>query len=72
MNEEQIIEYCRKLITSNLETRAREGAPNTPLLLATVYELSDEDNEELLLEHMKGVRDLLEEGIKILNKRKEG
>lgn len=63
MNDEQIVEYCRNLITENLSQYA-----DKPHIVAEILELKDKSNKELLKEHCKGLINLLEKCIEILEK----
>lgn len=63
MNDKQIVEYCKRLIKSNLHQYADE---NPAVILNELYGLDNDKNNELLLEHCKGVRELLEKCIEIL------
>lgn len=66
MNDKQIIEYCRKLIRANLNQYMET---NPKVILYEVYRLDNDKNNKLLLEHCKGVKELLEKGIDILEKK---
>lgn len=63
MNDEQIVEYCRNLITGNLSQYA-----DKPHIVAEILELKDKSNKELLKGHCKGLINLLEKCIEILEK----
>ena len=67
MNDKQIVEYCRKLIKANLHQYSEE---NPALILSTVYDLDNDKTNKTLLEHCKGVKELLEKCIEILEENK--
>ena len=62
MNDKQIVEYVRKLIKANLNQYIETG--DTKTILAEIYNL-DNDNK-VLLEHIKGVKELLEKAEQII------
>ena len=62
MNDEQIINYCRRLAISNLKAQQQDFTEEIASILAS---------EEVLLEHCYGIRDLMDECIKILEKEKD-
>ena len=62
MNDKQIVEYVRKLIKANLNQYIETG--DTKTILAEIYNL-DKDNK-VLLEHIKGVKELLEKAEQII------
>ena len=65
MNDEEIIEYCRKLIQANLSQYT-----DTNLNALNEYiELSDKDNKKALLRHCIGVKELLERCIELLEEK---
>lgn len=62
MSDEEIIEYCRKLVQANLSQYT-----DTNLNALNEYvELSDKNNKKALLEHCTGIKALLEKCIEIL------
>lgn len=63
MNDEQIVEYSRNLILANLNQYS-----DRPDIVVEIIELKDKSNKELLKEHCKGVINLLEKCIEILEK----
>lgn len=63
MNDEQIVEYSRNLILANLNQYS-----DRPDIVVEILELKDKNNKELLKEHCKGVINLLEKCIEILEK----
>jgi len=63
MNDDQIVEYCRNLISANLSQYAEQN-PST--ILAELYELDNDETNQTLLAHCQGVKELLEKCIKIL------
>ena len=62
MSDEEIIEYCRKLVQANLSqyTDTNSNALNE------FIELSDKSNKKALLKHCIGIKELLEKCIKLL------
>ena len=62
MSDEEIIEYCRKLIQANLSqyTDTNFNALNEYI------ELSDKNNKKALLRHCIGIKALLEKCIELL------
>lgn len=62
MSDEEIIEYCRKLIQANLSqyTDTNFNALNEYI------ELSDKNNKKTLLRHCIGIKALLEKCIELL------
>lgn len=63
MNDEQIVEYSRNLILANLNQYS-----DRPDIVVEIIELKDKSNKELLKEHCKGIINLLEKCIEILEK----
>ena len=63
MNDEQIVEYSRNLILANLNQYS-----DRPDIVVEILELKDKSNKELLKEHCKGVINLLEKCVEILEK----
>ena len=63
MNDEQLVEYCRKLIKSNLNQYVDD---NPGIILNEIYKLDNDKTNNELLEHCKGVKELLEKCIEIL------
>lgn len=63
MNDEQMVEYSRNLILANLNQYS-----DRPDIVVEILELKDKSNKELLKEHCKGVINLLEKCIEILEK----
>jgi hypothetical protein len=62
MSDDEIIEYCRKLIQANLSQYT-----GTNLNALNEYiELSDKNNKKALLRHCIGINELLEKCIKLL------
>lgn len=62
MSDEEIIEYCRKLIQANLSQYT-----NTNIDALNEYiELSHTGNKEIILEHCIGIKALLERCIELL------
>ena len=68
MNDEQIVEYCKKLIKANLNQYAYD---NPGIILNEIYNLDNDKTNKELLEHCKGVKELLEKCIEILEKKNE-
>ena len=65
MSDEEIIEYCRKLIQANLSqyTDANLNALNEYI------ELSDKNNKKAILRHCIGIKALLERCIELLEEK---
>ena len=66
MSDEQIVEYCRKMIVTNLNQY--DSNMSNPKVVIEICELNS-NNDELLLEHCKGVKKILEKCIEILEKK---
>lgn len=65
MNDEEMIEYCRKLIQANLSQYT-----DTNLNALNEYiELSDKNNKKALLKHCIGIKALLERCIELLEEK---
>lgn len=62
MSDEEIIEYCRKLIQANL-SQYTDTNFNT---LNEYIELSDKNNKKVLLKHCIGIKALIEKCIELL------
>lgn len=62
MSDEEIIEYCRKLIQANL-SQYTDTNLNT---LNEYIELSDKNNKKALLRHCIGIKALLERCIELM------
>lgn len=62
MSDEEIIEYCRKLIQANLSQYADTNID----ALNEYIELSYTSNKEIILKHCIGIKALLEKCIKLL------
>lgn len=62
MNDEEIIEYCRKLIQANLS----QYTDTNSIALNEYIELSDKSNKKVLLKHCIGIKELLEKCIDLL------
>lgn len=67
MNDEQIIEYCRKLIISNLHQYTEQ---NPGLILNEIFEIESDETNQKLLEHCNGLMALLEKCVEILEDKK--
>ena len=63
MNDEQIVEYCRKLIKANLN---QYTSKNPRVILNELYEIDNDINNKAPLEHCKGIKGLMEKCIEIL------
>ena len=68
MNDKQIVKYCKNLILANLHQYAEQ---NPGIILNEIYNIEDDETNEVLLAHCKGVKELLEKCIKILEKKEE-
>ena len=66
MNDEQIIEYVKKMLIVNLQ----QYMDNNPMLIThEVFEIQNENDNTALLAHLKGVKNLIEKAIEIIEKR---
>lgn len=65
MSDEEIIEYCRKLIQANLSQYT-----DTNLNALNEYiELSDKNNKKAILRHCIGIKALIERCIELLEEK---
>jgi hypothetical protein len=62
MSDEEIIEYCRKLIQANLS----QYADTNLNALNEFIELSEKNNKKAILTHCIGIKALLERCIELL------
>lgn len=62
MSDEEIIEYCRKLIQANLS----QYTDTNLNALNEFIELSDKNNKKALLRHCIGIKALIERCIELL------
>lgn len=62
MSDEEIIEYCRKLVQANLS----QYTDTNLNALNEFIELSDKSNKKALLRHCIGIKALLERCIELL------
>lgn len=69
MNDEEIVEYCRKLIKANLNQYLDVG--DARLIISTIYNLDTDETNKELLEHCKGIKALMEKCIEILEAKNE-
>lgn len=69
MNDKQIVEYCRNLIKANLNQYIDTG--NAKLIIAAIYDLENDKTDKELLSHCKGIKELLEKCIQILENNKK-
>ena len=67
MNDKQIVEYVRKLIKANLNQYIETG--DTKTILAEIYNLDNDKDNKVLLEHIKGVKELLEKAEQIIEQK---
>lgn len=67
MNDKQIIEYVRDMIKANLHQYIKTG--DTKMILSELYNLDNDKNNEVLLEHIKGVKALLEKAEQIIERK---
>ena len=67
MNDKQIIEYVRDMIKANLNQYIETG--DTKTILSELYNLDNDKNNEVLLEHIKGVKALLEKAEQIIERK---
>lgn len=66
MSNEQIVEYCKNIVLSNLRKYT-----DTPSAIAEVIELESlkgKESDNRYLEHFKGLKKLLERAIEIVDK----
>lgn len=66
MNDKQIVEYCKNIVLSNL----KQYTDKTEVVVE-IINLQDRDKKQtnkLYLEHFKGLRDLFDRAIEILEK----
>lgn len=66
MNDKQIVEYCKNIVLSNL----KQYTDNTEVVVE-IINLQDRDKKQvdkLYLEHFKGLRELFDRAIEILEK----
>ena len=64
MNDKQIVDYARKLIKANLNQYIETG--DTKTIVAEIYNLDNDKDNKVLLEHIKGVKELLEKAEQII------
>ena len=65
MNDTQIVEYCKRLVKTNLNQYVDE---NPGVILNEIYLLDTDKTNKQLLEHCEGLKALLEKCIEILEK----
>ena len=65
MSDEEIIEYCRKLVQANLSQYADTNID----ALNEYIELSHTGNKEIILKHCIGIKALLERCIELLEEK---
>ena len=65
MNDEQIVEYAKKLVINNLHQYADT---NPQVILNEIFELQSEKTNQKLLEHLIGLDELIKVAIKIIKK----
>ena len=66
MNDKQIVEYCKNIVLSNL----KQYTDKTEVVME-IINLQDRDKKQvdkLYLEHFKGLRELFDRAIEILEK----
>lgn len=66
MNDNQIVEYCRKLVRANLTQYVDE---DSAFIISTIYNLENDKTNKELLEHCYGLKELFEKCIDILEKK---
>lgn len=66
MNDEQIVEYVKRLIIENLNQYVCTG--DTELILSEIYNLDSDKDNKVLLGHIKGVKALLEKAEQIIER----
>lgn len=70
MNDEQIIEYVKNMIRANLQQYVQDETGDIKVLMAEIYNLDDDKDNKVLLEHIKGVKALLEKAEQIIEQAK--
>ena len=65
MNDEQIVEYAKKLVINNLHQYVDT---NPQVILNEIFELQSEKTNQKLLEHLIGLDELIKVAIKIIKK----
>ena len=70
MNDKQIIEYVRNMIRANLQQYVQDGTGDIKVLMAEIYNLDNDKDNKALLEHIKGVKALLEKAEQIIEQPK--
>lgn len=65
MNDQQIVEYCKKLIKANLHQYVEQ---NPGVLLNEIFEIDNDKTNKKVLEHCYGLKELIEKCITILEK----
>lgn len=65
MNDKQIVDYARKLVTANL---SQYKDTNPRMIISEIYNLESDKTNKLLLEHLKGLDELIQKAIEILEK----
>ena len=63
MNDEQIVEYCKRLIKENLHQYVEE---NPGVILNEIFEIDNDKTNQKVLEHCYGLIALLEKCVEIL------
>ena len=66
MDDKQIVEYCKNIVLSNLKQYTDKTE-----VVAEIIELQDRDckkTDERFLQHFKGLKELFEKAIEILEK----
>ena len=64
MSEEEVIEYCRKLVIANLKQYV--DTDNSKVIVKAIYDLQNDKTNKELLEHCKGIINLLKECKRII------
>lgn len=62
MKDEEIVEYCRRLIVANLNQYSDKSH-----IAVEIFELSDKHNKKLLKAHCEGIIKLLQKCVKIID-----
>ncbi len=70
MNDKQIIEYVKNMIRANLQQYVQDGTGDIKVLMAEIYNLDNDKDNKVLLEHIKGVKALLEKAEQIIEQAK--
>lgn len=62
MNDKQIVEYCRNIVVSNLSQYVCQDNK----IVIEIINVKDETNKTPLLNHLKGIKEVIVRGIDII------